>query len=1104
MILPKTSIIVFLGTQSEYKNTQIELLSQNFKIPYVIYDDDFILKITQNNNLLEDTLNYFADPIFQNGFIFSKSPNDINEIEILNNICDELNMQILCVINLNYFGLNNQLIDSIEHYKKINILIEFDIEYDNCELISDNINKIYPIKSVHEKIKQKISDIIINLRLLSANKLLEYYINNNENENKDEYISLKIKEFIIVSLKHNENKRTGEERRYIWLLGTNINKYNEFVNIFDQYGIEVLHLTRLISEKYYSYFFQPYGKNKLLGIFNERTSLIRPYCMNTQNQNMYINININHDVKCVNLSLMTVFELDKTSKEIKINKFEHKILGIIDITKKNNFRSDIFGWDDIFIVKENGYSFQELRDIGLKISSRNVNVSKWIEYKIKYKKLLSLNHSEIKLSRSIDFEVYVDEFVKSQVYYNNEFAIKCGLVNMFTNVINKGVFFKSAINRRIKNYWCPGLNGGLAIVAKFDAIHESVYLGHDIGHFAIPDLIYIGNNSHQHKQIYIGWRMASEAMTMTIADMLFVDTLNKSNIVYDYSQRKIYPLFVDLKLEMYDNNGLIRVDNLRKIIYANYKFCLFGDDSYYIKMLDDAYSDHSNLNEFKNKYVPFFVSDYKWTHANYNNMLKKSNTIRKWWTLISPLRNNKIIVNELLTLDDIVDKINFNSDDIFDQLFDYIFTHNIIPLFIKNLPLDKNICLEKAFRKYMCGQCAIFSKFNFVDETTEYMNKIMNNMNKLNCDQSINDLQQKIKNIRTIYDDYLQILLNKNFITLDDKTTFNEIYPLFDPMYLSYDSLNTLSIDTISHQILNSKTNYIDKYSQIMNTIIEFSDGKIDDNCWVYEAGVMILSDLGIEHDENLVTFLISGITIDSVTDLIINNETKIIKLTSSDTEAMINPLYYIFSSTNKNQLDVEIQKNIIKYNQSVKSQIIRNETNSVLLNISNSASKCTIITYSITLKELNKLFLENSKSPKFELANIINKMNILTHARYPNLIHSVSDYLNMTIFSKNNRIFVNDISDTSTKITSKAKKLFSLLNININQPEYLILAEFRYKIINLSFNDSDLTNCNKICCENSSILAAYQIVINQEIFNLQNLYDDNSPIITNNFVDLL
>jgi hypothetical protein len=45
------------------------------------------------------------------------------------------------------------------------------------------------------------------------------------------------------------------------------------------------------------------------------------------------------------------------------------------------------------------------------------------------------------------------------------------------------------------------------------------------------------------------------------------------------------------------------------------------------------------LTKFKNKYMPFFVEDYRWTSHNYDDMAKRSPEFERWWKLVSPIRD---------------------------------------------------------------------------------------------------------------------------------------------------------------------------------------------------------------------------------------------------------------------------------------------------------------------------------------------------------------------------------------------------------------------------------------------------------------------------------
>ncbi len=103
-------------------------------------------------------------------------------------------------------------------------------------------------------------------------------------------------------------------------------------------------------------------------------------------------------------------------------------------------------------------------------------------------------------------------------------------------------------------------------------------MAHDFGHFLLPDLIFTGSEvscSVVGQRLYIIFRMLSEAVTMILADVLFVEGLRKvcgqvgrlfltvfslsgthlsllhwqiHGVEYDWTKRKIHPLLVHAEL----------------------------------------------------------------------------------------------------------------------------------------------------------------------------------------------------------------------------------------------------------------------------------------------------------------------------------------------------------------------------------------------------------------------------------------------------------------------------------------------------------------------------------------------------------------------------
>jgi hypothetical protein len=59
----------------------------------------------------------------------------------------------------------------------------------------------------------------------------------------------------------------------------------------------------------------------------------------------------------------------------------------------------------------------------------------------------------------------------------------------------------------------------------------------------------------------------------------------------------------------------------------------------------------------------------------------------------------------------------------------------------------------------------------------------------------------EIDRIRAYYDDHVDSLAHRNLISLDDASVYKEIYPLFDPFFVSY-SDDGQSLEQIAQGIL--------------------------------------------------------------------------------------------------------------------------------------------------------------------------------------------------------------------------------------------------------------------------------------------------------------
>jgi adenylate kinase len=585
------------------------------------------------------------------------------------------------------------------------------------------------------------------------------------------------------------------KKKKVILLTNNIKKYEEYVKIFKKYDIEV-EMKKSIFEKDFkdcSYVEQ-----------KEYLKLLKDTLFNDQDFDV---ISIMWDISDLynrktdeisekNTDMEMVY--NKTvlyfyTKENKYEKWTETINGWIDLSKKE---VETFSWDDIFVVSTTGLSYHELNNRNIKISPRNKLISKFIKENIYYKEKLDLNFNKQNQERSIEFDNKVIDFIHTNKYLILD-NVKEEFEFIFNSAMNNGAFFRSAKNRREKNYWLPGLNSGIPLVAKKDEIHEITFAVHDLCHFMMPDLVFEGKESYSkqdYKNVYVIYRMMSEALTMVFADMLFIHKLVENNIDYDFNKRKIYPLFKSI---LNENPNL----EIKDILYANVQYCLKGDDSYYIKLLNNK--NLEVLEDFKLKFSPFFIEDFKWTDQNFENMYQNIEIFKLWYTDNENIiqKSNLHSVFEFDSLINIQEEYNMKVDTIIEQTFNYVlnqfYYNNKLKDNMNNM--SNELLITNSFKKYMLGQLVIFYKFDFLAISKPYRNKIRSVLN--------NDIitQNEINNIRELYENYLIILKDDlHLIDEDDYMTYKEVFPVFESFYVFYDKEKDYypTLTEISNKIL--------------------------------------------------------------------------------------------------------------------------------------------------------------------------------------------------------------------------------------------------------------------------------------------------------------
>lgn len=946
---------------------------------------------------------------------------------------------------------------------------------------------------VHELIIQEMSNFPFRrirpaIDTLSFDKpfnwLLRFVKANREITKED------LKFYLDWALECNKPDQTGLLRRVVFISTTSKPKFLEYRKTFLLYGIEVIRFPVLednesILKALLSEFDGPEFSS--IALLSDSSNLYRPRripaTIEALENGEYQLCSMKNGVSCTNICVLSVIYAAKNEDStftLKSYKLIDQINGII---KTENVKltpfSKIFGWDNIFYIKGLDKSYQELSELGYKNSARDRVLSMFLRRHVHYKTTRNLKFNTIPVKKSVDFSIDMTKFFSGIAEYNLKLVQEYGFTNIWKQMLRSGVFFRAAAFRRIGIYWNPGVNGGLPLVKKADHIHEITFMAHDIGHQLLPDLVFTGKNSFSHKRIYIMWRMMSEAFTMALTDMIFIDALSNSGVQYDFSKRKIYPLFKALNLDVSPVTSPNRLENIRKIVHANFVYCLRGDDSEYRGLIGENEESLEALESFKAKYAPFFVEDFRWTEQNYNSMVStRSLESLKWWSAIQDL-NELLGEFKIKSIDNFLENgidLSMNSERLLEHVFSVAFDEIITPVISSGTVVDLSLEDEevrkfRAFTRWMIGQLSICFKYDFIPESSVLFEQMSSSIKGLNG--RINDAE--IEHLRGIYETYLDRLLELSVISSDDHVTYSQVYPLFDPFFVNYDkSISEYEpLASISTRILDDRNNHFSTYLRqaervigrvitqneanylnLFYLIIEKTGGKIMNGLFVVEPGVMLLTETEPVTVDTTVSILLAGISVETSLEFIAHHETKVARLTSSKTKAMCLPCFEI------NNYD---QKMMTLIGRSLKS---RSDFSVDLVNFENinltlPGSKSTFASFTATLMDWHSILIGRLGNPPGNEAAVIkvaSKICQLLHEKYPQFIKPLDYYLASKNFVKYEvRNDALPSGPVRSKILPEAWDLFDSLNIPMppsltSSASFVSIADFNARLTYLSF----------------------------------------------------
>ncbi|MCA9636469.1 MAG: hypothetical protein KC420_10630 [Myxococcales bacterium] len=467
--------------------------------------------------------------------------------------------------------------------------------------------------------------------------------------------------------------------------------------------------------------------------------------------------------------------------EVREATYEHRAEGFVD--RSGGAAEEEGGWwDPIFRLRASGLTYGEMRARGRKRSARDMAISRFLLDRVYYRRRIDLAATPRSPTRTIDFEDDVAAFVARSPWLSAPGLARVGLDRLLAAVIDQGVFFRAAKNRREKIYWWPGLNAGIPYTPKRDEIHEATFMMHDFGHFLLPDLIFNGRVSEVGRRVYIIHRMISEAVTLVLADMVFVDALRRGGVDYEWTRRHAYPLFAATGVDV--GGGDEGRARLRELLAANVAYCLRGDDARWRALLERAGAGDEALVDYQQKYAAYFVEDLRWTARNWQGMAERADDFDRWWRDTAPLRG--LTELGLETIDDFVAALadEGGEGDLVDRIFARLWRTRIEPALAGAVPsVTPAERRERAFLRYMIGNFGIFAAHDDAADAA----LVRDRLTRFLVDHRGRLDLAAIARARAFYERFVDGLAERHLATLDDAETWRELYPLVEPFYVFYD-----------------------------------------------------------------------------------------------------------------------------------------------------------------------------------------------------------------------------------------------------------------------------------------------------------------------------
>lgn len=337
----------------------------------------------------------------------------------------------------------------------------------------------------------------------------------------------------------------------------------------------------------------------------------------------------------------------------------------------------------------------------------------------------------------------------------------------------RGLFIKPARYKNQRNHWNAPTNGGLPIVRKRDEVHEGTFMLHDLFHFCIQDpLPYSDTTDGEAMKTYLRHRIASEATTLVLTDMLAVHAAGLAQEGYDVNKRRIYPLFASIYQQLEGRKTDTEIT--QALIEANISFALTGDSGKFRELGADPQA----LKDYEEKYEVFFSADYDWNKDNFRRVQAEVAQNPRMQDYFDDVRHEYAIP--------IVDDLYPGPAQLKD----------IIPAFTKQV--DQALQYKRApegsmlqpllsARKYLAGQQVIFYRFNTLPVANAALEAYKTAAQRALASSDSDTLDARIGQAERIYTTFLAQCAAAGKVLPQEVELYRMHAPLYPPLFINYE-----------------------------------------------------------------------------------------------------------------------------------------------------------------------------------------------------------------------------------------------------------------------------------------------------------------------------